>query len=167
MKRIMSFLGAAFIAIGSCFATDYVAIAKNGNVYDEANTKYITVNMNNENVAVVPGMVFSTSEHIPGWYMVEYSPGLHAYIPEQIVANNFTIPYPGNYKVANNPSQSITIDNENDHWTASSNGKFYKGNRNEDIVIFMDDANNPAFSIVDFGNGPIVITYENSVTKFF
>ena len=66
----------------SAFADNYIAIGKEGKVYDEPNTKYATLNQNNQEVNVVPGMAFKQLEKSPGWYMIEYSPGLRAYIQE-------------------------------------------------------------------------------------
>lgn len=156
-------MGASF----TLFAQDYIAIAKNGNVYDEANTKYITVNQNNDDVAVVTGMVFATNQHTPGWYKVEYSPGLHAFIPDQIAASSFKSVKPGTYQIKNNPGQSLTAQQAGDEWTANVNGKSYKGKKVQEIVLFFDNGNQPAFSIVDLGSGPIAISYDNAVTKFF
>lgn len=155
------------MAFITSFANDYVAIAKDGNVYDEASTKYITVNQNNENVSVIPGMVFATSQHTPGWYKVEYSPGLHAFIPEQITSGSFVEVKPGIYNITNNPGHQLKAEGSGDNWTATVDGKSYKGNKYQDIIIFKDNNNNIVYSLVDLGNGPISISYENSVTNFF
>ena len=149
------------------YAADYIAVAKDGNIYDMANAKYATENQNGQEVAIIPGMVFNTSEHTPGWYKVEYSPGLHAYLPEQIVASSLTPLTPGNYKVNNNPSQTIILSKEGNEWIATTNSKTYKGIDHEGIVIFFDENNNIIYSLVNLGDGPIAITYDNSVTKFF
>lgn len=169
MKKMKSFslLLSALVTVVSASAADYVAIAKDGNVYDEASAKYITVNQNNDEVAVIPGMVFSTTEHTPGWYKIEYSPGVHAFIPEQIVATSFNLVAPGTYDVANNPGHKLTVEGSGDTWNASAEGKSYKGKKAQDILIFLDNQNNIAFSVVDLGHGPVVITYDNNVTKFF
>lgn len=148
-------------------AEDYIAISKNGNVYDEPNAKYVTLNSNNDNVAVLPGMVFAVSEHTPGWYKVEYSPGLHAFIPEGIAATSFNSVTPGTYDIKNNPGQKIAAQGSGNDWTATVDGKTYKGKQTQDLVVFYDNANNIIFSLVDVGNGPIAISYDNSVTKFF
>lgn len=166
MKKIIFSLALSlFATLG--FAADYIAISKDGKVYDQANGKYITENQEGNEVSVIPGMIFSTTEHVPGWYKVEYSPGLHAFIPEQIVASNFNSPNPGNYQVKNNPSQSVSIKNEGNSWTANVNGKTYNGSVSEDFVIFTDASGNIAFTLVDLGQGGIVINYDNAVTKFF
>lgn len=169
MKKIINIIAAFLFVAGSNagFAQNYVAIAKEGNVYDEASAKYITLNQNNDEVAVIPGMVFATSEHTPGWYKIEYSPGLHAFIPDQIVASNFVEIKPGSYTLTNNPSQKVDVEGSGDNWTAKSGNNSYKGIKYEDILIFVDSNNKPAISLVDIGDGPIAITYDNAVTKFF
>lgn len=168
MKAIKLILSLA-LGISAVFAQaqNYVAVAKDGNVYDEANAKYITLNQNNDEVSVIPGMVFATSEHTPGWYKIEYSPGLHAFIPDQITASNFNEIKPGNYDVKNNSGQKLVAEGSGENWTASVNGTTYKGVKWEDILVFLDNNNNIAFSLVDLGDGPIAISYDNAVTKFF
>ena len=159
------------IAIGMCSALlnaeNYIAVAKDGKVYDEASAKYVTLNQNNDEVSVIPGMVFETSEHTPGWYKIEYSPGLHAFIPDQIVATNFIELKPGNYSIKNNPGKILNIEGSNDNWTATVDGNSYKGVKWEDILVFLDQNNKVAYSLVDVGDGPVAITYDNSITKFF
>lgn len=167
-KKIFIFLAIGLFSSGwMLHSQNYVAIAKDGNVYDEANAKYITLNQDNEEVSVIPGMVFATAEHTPGWYKVEYSPGLHAFVPEPIVSTNFNQLKAGNYDIKNNPGQSLTVEGSGDNWTGITNGQKFKGEKWKDIIVFLDDNNNIAFSLVDIGNGPVAITYDNSVTKFF
>lgn len=148
-------------------AKDFVAVTKNGNVYDEASAKYITVNQDNEDVAVIPGMVFAASQHTPGWYMVEYSPGIHAFIPDHITSTSLNPVPAGTYTLQNNPQQQITVQGSGDNWNATVDGNSYKGQEVQNILIFTDALGNIAYSVVDFGTGPIAITYDNSVTKFF
>lgn len=161
---IMAFaLASSLVALSD----DYVTVAKSGNVYDDANAKYITVNQNNEDVVVVPGMVFATTQHTPGWYKVEYSPGIHAFIPDQITATSFKSVAPGSYDIANYPGHKLNASLNGGNWTANIDGKSFNGIQVQDIIIFKDASNNIAYSLVDFGNGPVAITYDNSVTKFF
>ena len=165
--KILASIAFAFGGYFTLGAQNYVAIAKDGNVYDEANAKYVTMNQDNEDVAVVTGMVFATTEHTPGWYKVEYSPGLHAFIPDQIVASNFSQLKPGTYDIKNNPGQKLTVEGSDDNWTGTVNGQQFKGVKWEDIIIFKDNNNNVSYSLVDIGHGPIDISYDNKVTKFF
>lgn len=167
MKKILLFLTLSFAVTSIIWANDYIAIAKNGNVYDEANAKYITVNQENEDVAVIPGMVFSTTQHTPGWYKIEYSPGLHAFVPDQIAATTFKAVEPGIYEIVNYSGHKLNAQKDGENWSASVDGKTYKGSQFQEIIIFSENGNQPAFSIVDIGNGPIAIAYDNAITKFF
>ena len=167
LRKITATLSLCILAQLTLSAQDFIAIAKDGNVYDEANAKYITVNQNNDDVSIIPGMVFPVSDHTPGWYKVEYSPGLHAFIPEQIAASNFKQPQPGSYQLTNNPGIQLKVEGSGDNWTASTGNQTYKGLRSQDILVFYDNNNNLAYSLVDIGNGPIAVTYDNAVTKFF
>ena len=154
-------------SVGLMSAGDFIAIERNGNIYDQANAKYITVNQNNEDIAVVPGMVFESSQHVPGWYKVEYSPGLHAYIPDQITAKNLKPVAAGSYNIKNQPGRKISTEGNGESWKATVDGQTYKGEKIGEILIFFDNNGVKAFSIVDTGDGPVAITYDNSVTKFF
>lgn len=172
MKKISNFSGSLIAALflissASVFADNYVAVGKDGKVFDDASPKYVTLNANNDEVNVTPGMVFKTKEHTPGWYLIEYSPGLHGYLPEQVVAGSINSPVPGNYEVKNNPGQTLNVKNADDNWSATVSGQDLKGKREGNIVVFLNESGNPAFSLVDLGQGGIVINYDNSVTKFF
>ena len=170
LNKIIGCLALVALMLGSSIsvvAADYVAVAKNGNVYDEASAKYITVNQDNEDVAVIPGMVFPTSEHTPGWYKVEYSPGLHAFIPDQITATNLKPLAPGTFEIVNMPGHQLTAQKDGDSWVAIVEGNSFKGEKFQEIVVFLDKTNRQAYSLVDLGNGPIAISYDNAVTKFF
>lgn len=166
-KHMLAFLTFISFASFNSMAQDLIVVAKEGNVYDEASAKYITLNQNNEEVAVIPGMVFATSQHTPGWFKVEYSPGLHAFIPDQIASTEIQPVKPGTYNVTNNPGQKIIVTGAGDTWAAECNGKNYKGVMINNILLFEDDNHKPAFSLTDIGNGPVAISYDNAVTKFF
>lgn len=158
---------ACLLSAGTVWAADYVAVAKDGKVFDDPSPKYVTLNEKNQEVNVAPGMVFKTTEHTPGWYLIEYSPGLHAYLSETVATNNFNPPTAGSYDIKNNPGHKLTVQNNNGNWSASADGKTYEGSLNGDILIFSDQNGYPAFSLVDLGQGPIAICYDNSVTHFF
>lgn len=167
ITKIFFLLGAFFAMSSPIFSQDYVAVAKDGNVYDEANAKYITVNQNNDDVAVVAGMVFATNQHTPGWYKVEYSPGIHAFIPEQITATSTKPVSTGSYDILNFPGHKLEAKGAGDTWSATVDGTTYKGIKSDELLIFLDDNNKVAFSLVDLGTGTIAISYDNSLTKFF
>lgn len=166
-NRFIFLISLAFIYFHAD-ASDYIAIGKEGKVYDEANAKYTTLNQENEDVIVIPGMVFkNVSSNAPGWHMIEYSPGLHGYVPELILSSTFSTPNPGEYQVSNNPGENVKINLNNNNWTIISNSSTYKGIQYENIIIFVDGSDVIKYSLVDLGNGPIVINYDNSVTRFF
>lgn len=167
IKRIFGLTLVALLASGAAIAEDYVAIAKEGKVYDEASAKYVTLNQFDEDVVVVPGMVFATTEHTPGWYKIEYLPGMHGFIPEQIVGSSFNPVKAGTYDVANNPGQKLVVEGNGDNWNASTVSDNYKGEKSSEIVVFRDNMGNQVFSLVDIGNGPVVMNYDNTVTCFF
>ena len=169
MRKInfVAIVSALLSLASSVWGADYVAVAKEGKVFDDPSPKYVTLNEKNVEVIVSPGMAFKTSEHLPGWYLIEYSPGLRGYLQEQTVSTSVSQPMAGTYEIKNNPGHKITIQKQGDNWTASSEGKTYNGTNNEDIVVFMDNQGNIAFSLVDLGDGPVVMTYENSITEFF
>ena len=159
-----------FYILSSAFsvcAEDFVAVTKNAKVYDEPSGKYVTLNQNNEDVSPVPGMVFKSFEHTPGWYKIEYSPGLHGFIPEQVVSLISSTPQPGTYKVANNAGETVTVSKDGTSWSIMTGDKKYPGTENNNVIVFTNAKGDPAYSLVDLGNGGIVINYDNSVTKFF
>lgn len=149
------------------FAQNYVVVGKDGKVFDEANTKYVTLNQKNDEVTVIPGMVFKSLEKSPGWFQIEYSPGLRAYIPEQICVAGFKTPVAGEYSVKNSPSNKVSISQSGNEWTVTDSKSTYKGNNLNNILVFFDESKNPVYSYVDMGDGPVIINYANSVTNFF
>ena len=166
LKKILTFFVFSCVTLG-IHADNYIAVDKNGKVFDEANTKYVTLNQNNAEVAVLPGMVFKSLEKSPGWTMIEYSPGLRAFIQENIISSSLNSPTPGTYDVKNLPGQKLTAEQNGEEWKGTVSGKTYNGKKYGEIVIFVDDSNQPAYSLVDLGSGTIVMSYDNSVTNFF
>ena len=159
---------ASSLAFSTIMADTFIAVNKEAKVFDEPDaTGYVTLNQKNEEVTALPGMVFKLSENKGGWNLVEYSPGLRGYISDQVKQSKFILPKAGTYKVANKPTDKITVVTNAGKWSASIGGKTYQGDLSGNIVVFFDDKKMPAYSLVDFGNGPIVMTYDNSVTKFF
>lgn len=159
---------ASSLAFSTIMADTFIAVNKETKVFDEPDaTGYVTLNQKNEEVKALPGMVFKLSENKGGWNLVEYSPGLRGYVSDQVKQSKFTLPKAGTYKVANKPADKLTVENNGSKWTATIGGKTYQGELSGNIVVFFDDKKIPAYSIVDFGNGPIVMNYDNSVTKFF
>lgn len=149
-------------------AEDFIVVGKDAKVFDEPNAKgYVTLNTKNEEVLLTPGMVFKALENAKGWYVIEYSPGLHGYLSEQACATTIIRPKPGLYSVYNAPTIKLNTSDFGDEWSASVENKVFRGKVYGDVVIFFDDEGNTAYSLADFGSGPIVMSYDNSNTKFF
>lgn len=165
--RLFAVLFVICMSIASIIANDYVVISKEGNIYDKANAKYATENQNGDEVTILPGMVFSTSEHTPGWYKIEYYPGLHAFLSEALVSQKFESPKSGTFTVSNKPATEVIITSSGNSWTLTAGNNEYIGFEAGNILIFTDNSKNVIFTQVDLGDGPIVISYDNAVTKFF
>ena len=52
-------------------------------------------------------------------------------------------------------------------WTAIAGDGSYSGICEDNVVVFYDSKKNIAYSLVDLGDGPVIMSYDNSVTKFF
>ena len=156
-------------AIGfSASAEEFVVTRKPGKIFDEPNAKgYVTLNSKNEEVAFIPGMVFKSLESSKGWHMVEYSPGLRGYVSAQSMCKDHKMPTPGIYKVANNSAQQLKAELSGDTWKATVNDKVYSGKIFGNAVVFFNDNKEPAYSLVDLGEGGIAVSYDNTKTKFF
>lgn len=149
-------------------AQDYVVVGKAAKVFDEPDaTGFVSLNSKNQEVTLQPGMAFKKLEKQTGWNIIEYSPGIRGYVSDQALAPKTVMPKPGTYKVANKAADSLKADNANGAWTATVNGKTYNGKAFGNVVVFFSDPKTPAYSLVDLGNGPVAMTYDNSVTKFF
>ena len=162
---------AVFGIFSFCMLADnyYVAVDKNGKVYDDAASKYVTLNERNNEVTIIPGMVFKALDRKPGVVMIEYSPGLRAFIDEKITSPGSQVPSPGTYPVVNNKALQLTAEKVGDgKWTARVGNASYEGIlQDNNIIVFYDNSHNAAYSLVDFGSGPIAISYDNNVTHFF
>ncbi len=172
MKKILKlFLSAAFIfsaSASTAFADNYVVVNKPAKVFDTPNAKgYVSLNSKNEEVTIAPGMVFKSLESNNGWHMIEYSPGLRGYLSELVISSKTKLPKAGVYKIANFQSRQLNAICENDVWKASVDGKDFKGKAFGNAIIFFSENGQPAYSLVDLGNGPVAHSYDNTVTKFF
>lgn len=154
----------AFNGLGQTF----VAVDKPSKIFDEPNVKgFVTMNTQNQEVSPLPGMVFKSLEFNNGWHLVEYSPGLKGFLSDQRVSKSNVSPAPGVFSVANATGQKLKVAKEGDKWTAEINGKKFEGILQNNVVLFYSDDNRPAYSLVNFGEGPIVMSYDNNITKFF
>ncbi len=164
-------LAFSFMAVAascSAFAESYVVIGKEAKVFDAPNaTGYVTLNTKNEEVVLQPGMVFKVNDSANGWYVIEYSPGLRGYLSEQAKAATTAAPKAGTYTVSNSPSRKLSVTGSSDKWSANIGGKQYSGKAFGDVVVFFNENGTPIYTLTDLGSGPIVMTYDNSVTKFF
>ena len=152
----------------SANAETFVAVAKQSKIFDEPNVKgYVSLNTRNQEITPERGMVFKSMEHNNGWHIVEYSPGIRGYLSDQAVSSPSRLPNPGTYNLANHQGVSLKVTLSGDKWEAEANGKTYPGIAQGNILIFTNSGNVPVFSVVDFGDGPIAMSYDNDVTGFF
>lgn len=152
----------------SAFAEDYFVVGNSAKVFDSPDaTGYVSLNSKNQEVCLSPGMVFPEKERQTGWTVIEYSPGIRGYVSDQAKAQKTVVPKPGRYSVTNNPSEKINTTLSADVWSAIIGGKTLKGKVSGYAVVFFDASGHPAYSLVDLGEGPVVMTYDNAVTKFF
>lgn len=169
MKRKALFIGLALLACLPVSAQNFMAVGKPSKVFDtpDATKGYVTMNQNNDEVHIVPGMVFRLHETKNGWSLVEYSPGLRGYVSEQVqAADKMVAPKTGAYSVANNPKEKVRVTNAGDLWTLSSSDKTYSGRAFGKMVVFFEEKK-ACYSLIDLGEGGLVINYDNSVTNFF
>lgn len=171
MRRIFG-RNLAALAIISCgfsaLADNYVVVNKAGKIFDAPDaTGYVTLNSNNEEVLLCPGMVFKVLESAHGWHIVEYSPGLRGYLSEQVTATECTLPKPGNYSIHNIKGIQLKATKTDGVWGAQVGDKSFKGKEFGKVVVFFSANGHPAYSLVDFGKGCVVVCYDNDVTKFF
>ena len=74
MKYYKLFSSASLLLMPlAVFADGFIVVGKDSKVFDEPNAKgYVTLNQKDEEVSVLPGMVFKHHERANGWYVVEY-----------------------------------------------------------------------------------------------
>lgn len=167
-KRSFLLSVSVFALAVSTFGEEYIIVGKDAKVFDEPNAKgYVTLNRKNEEVILTPGMIFKTLDNSKGWYIIEYSPGLRGYLSEQCKVTSLKAPAPGSYVIANYPSQKLDVSGEADNWTATVGDTQYKGKTFGKVLVFLDGNGKMAYSLVDIGDGPIAISYDNTVTNFF
>lgn len=173
MNKFAIYWGTLVIMICSAFAArgeEYAVIMTDSKIYEEPNARgYVAKNMNDEEVTVSKGMVFKVLEKTNGWEIVEYTPGLRGYIMETVVAPSadLSAPVAGGYNPVNNPAEVANISNADGVWTISVNGHNLKGNKSGNVIVFLDDKNQMAYSLVVIDGRKMVYSYDNSLTKFF
>lgn len=150
-----------------CMAKLFVTVSEEGKVFDGPSADYVTLNKNNEEVTLLPGMVFKCLESTNGWSLIEYSPGLRGYVSEQIETLDSRTPRPGLYNVANSKKETVYVKKEGDQWSLTVGFTTYSGSFADNAVIFYDANGNEAYSLADFGSGCVVMNYDNKITNFF
>ena len=168
-NAFLTVVSAAALIMSSLASAEesYITIGKPSKVFDTPNAKgYVTLNQKNEEVKLVPGMSFKSIEHSKGWHLIEYFPGLRGYVADNILSET-SLPKPGLYKIANLPDQKIKVEKTADGWKATIGTVALKGKEIDNVIVFFNDDKTPAYTLVDLGEGPIAITYDNTVTAFF
>lgn len=169
MKRLIAGIMTLVTAV-AVWGADYTVVAAKAKVFDQPSaTGYVTQNAQNQDVTVTPGMAFKVTDSEGGWDVVEYSPGLRGYIMKTIEAapSSLGAPAPGSYKVANHPSETVTVSNDGGKWSIRSGNSLCAGAAYGKVVVFTDAQGNQAYTLVCLNGTQTVMTYSNAVTKFF
>ncbi len=171
MKRILSAIFMMVVGFQGMLlmADDFIAIAHEGKVYDSPNAKYATTNRDGDDVVILDGMVFRKKEVRQGWDLIEYSPGLNGFIVQSLeVAPASLKPIaPGNYTVANNPGESVTLSKEGETWIATLPSGKFSGQMHDGVLVFFASDGSIALSAVNKGGKTTVYSYDNSITRYF
>lgn len=171
MKRIISTILMGFAGCVISFAGNFIVISKDTKVFESPVAKDECAALNNADQPVVlkAGMAYKIAEKKAGWYVIEYSPGLRGMVMENVIADDASLkaPVAGTYKVANNPSESVTITSGPSGWELKSGGNSFKGTQDGNVVEFHSSDSAHAYTVVNLSGTPVVYNYNNSVTKFF
>lgn len=168
-KAIFTFL-MALISSSIVIADDYVVIFKESKVFDEPDASgYVTKNQNDEEVTVKSGMAFKIVDKKTGWDMIEYSPGLRAMLMQNVAAAADVLKEPkaGDYALANNNKEMVSVSYADGVWTLGAKGINYNGKAFGKIIIFFDKAGSQSYSLVNMNGKSIVYSYDNNLTHFF
>lgn len=168
MKKILATICAFSIGIGAVLAEGLVVISSPAKLYDQPNIKgYATLNRDNQEVTVSPGMVFKCRESKNGWSQIEYVPGISAFVMDSHIARSTQTPSPGTYKM-NNGDSTFIITNDNGEWkmTDSATGTVSSGKAFSKGVVFFDKFGNPSYTLTRIDGKTYLYTYDPKVTKF-
>ncbi|MDE7380895.1 MAG: hypothetical protein K2N03_02035 [Muribaculaceae bacterium] len=172
MKKILSITFLLTLCLYfsiNAFSKSYLVVAREGRVFDQPNNKsYPTTNKAGDNVVVQPGMVFPLSSDSNGWSLIQYTPGLQGYIFTSISASDdqLTKPVTGKY-VTVNSNLPVVITKNDERWEINDGKKVYTGVEDNNAIIFKNEFSNITYTLVNLNNIPIVMDYNNEVTKFF
>lgn len=169
MKTLLSFI--IFITCSlMASAQSYIVIAKESRIFDQPNVRsYPTTNTSGTDVVLVRGMAFKSIGGIQnGWYKIEYTPGLNAFILQSQIADSAKLGMPasGIYSIANSMAK-LTVTLEGNEWKATDGTSSYSGSIYENVVVFTDKFGNTAYTLVVLEGNPMVFSYNNDITKFF
>lgn len=171
MKRLLKITLTMLLALTgfAVKADDFVVVAKESKIFDGPSVKdYPTRNVAGEEILLKGGMVFKVESFDKGWYLIEYSPGLRAYLAATMVATDkLAIPSAGLFKVANVPGEVLNFTKDGDSFKASLKDKTFKGERAGNAIVFRDESGNIAFSLAVLNGVPYAWSYSNDATKFF
>lgn len=173
MRNIFKSLSAALLAIaftGMAHAQSYVAVNTSTKVFDQASAQgYVTQNQQGKDVVLSAGMAFKNTDATPGWDVIEYTPGLRGYIMKtnEVPEAQLRMPSAGSYKVANEPSVVLAVTENGGVWEAKAGNVSYKGKSFGKIVVFFAKDGNQAYTLLDYGKGPVAMSYSNKITNFF
>lgn len=170
MKKTFTLIFAAASAL-TVFAQDYVIISTPTKVFEQpvAKDDFAALNSKDIPVTLQPGMAYKITEAKGGWYVIEYSSGLRGMVMQNVIADTSTIKTPaaGTYKVANNPSESVTVTNAGGNWILKSGSKEYQGKTDGKIVTFLQATGPAHYTLVNLNGKNLVFNYDNSVTGYF
>jgi len=151
-------------------AEKYAAVLKDTKIFEEPDAQGFTAqNQNGDEITVNAGMVFNILEEKPGWYVVEYSPGIRGYIVQSftVPVNELQKPTGGDYSLANNKTVIVNVALADGAWTLSREGKNLTGLEKGNVVAFPDSKGVIKYTIVKFGGKTYVYDYSNALTHFF
>ncbi|MCM1290998.1 MAG: hypothetical protein NC201_01355 [Prevotella sp.] len=169
-RAILTFTIFLFAAILS-FAEGLVIVHSESKLYDQPSMKgYVTLNRNNEEVIITPGMVFISKESKNGWTRIEYVPGLSAYVLDSHLNDGISMPEPGRYFMNNGEKKEYEISKSTFVWQMKSvsepNDVILTGKSFGNVVVFFDKFSNPLYTLTKVNGETYLYTYDPAVTKF-
>ena len=170
MKKLMISLLLVGGTLSPAAAEKYAAILKDAKVYEEADPQgFVAQNMKGKDITVSTGMVFEVVDEKPGWYVVEYSPGIRGFLVQSftVPSGELQKPEAGDYPLSNNKEVIVNVAFADGAWTLSSNGLNLSGQQKGNVVAFSDKEGNMKYSLVKFGGKNYIFDYSNDITHFF
>lgn len=167
MKKFFIATIFAFFAVISAFPQNFVVVGSETKIYDQPSVKgYVTLNSENREVCILPGMSFKNRETKNGWTQIEYVPGITGFVMESSLTSTLEIPEPGSYHLANGAGEEYKIDSRGSHWSITGNGVSLNGELNGRVVVFKDKFGNPMYTLTRIGDTTYLYSYLPEVTHF-